>query len=528
MNADSGNEVIHQSSTTVHSVLPAVSLKNVFAGITLPQNPGLAENNYSNAHQDSYCSESVGLTGPTSNKLKRIVKYNPYGFTPLMACNEQNQMIGVSTNKKGLYLIVFDSECEIISATTIISLVPSESSSSGSGSQVQSAGRGYFFLNNKNQTVVNAASNTLACYDTSNLSKKDSVYSLEPLWTSKDLVEIVAPNQQNALYSAMPLWRSDGKTNFYWFTLSGVYDAENNKLISNAYVAVVEIVPVDGETTAQTMVHGFLELENQWINNTLAVDQKGVYLVTNGVGATPDKAFGSLLCFNYTESSGSGNVYLTWSSPYINSGYLKPGQLNIGSGTTPTLFQDESDKGYVTITDNAYPRMHVDIYNRDTGGIVCEVPLFPKMRCCNEASIIGVNGRVVVPNNFGHTYVPGQSQFVANEPGFNLVKLTNGSPPCDVVWANKHERPLGMSMLARNSGIIFAFIGDWNVADSATNGALYSVCAFDSWDGRKIWSVPVGQGYKYCHDYGGTYFNRTGTQIFVGTQEYLVSVQNAE
>ena len=65
-----GDTVIPLRTETVHNVLPAESLNNLFKDVdTLPQNPGMAENNYNSGHQDSYCSESVGLTGPTSNKL---------------------------------------------------------------------------------------------------------------------------------------------------------------------------------------------------------------------------------------------------------------------------------------------------------------------------------------------------------------------------------------------------------------------------------------------------------------------------
>ena len=118
------------------------SLNNLFAGTQLPQNPGLTENNYNSAHQDSYCSESVGLTGPVSGKLQMITKHNPYGFTPLMTCNSNNQLIGMaakaSTDSADLHLIVFYSECEIIWATE----VPTEPKPGQSGS----AGKGYFFL----------------------------------------------------------------------------------------------------------------------------------------------------------------------------------------------------------------------------------------------------------------------------------------------------------------------------------------------------------------------------------------------
>ena len=95
-----------------------------------------------------------------------------------------------------------------------------------------------------------------------------------------------------------------------------------------------------------------------------------------------------------------------------------------------------------------------------------------------------------------------------------------------------HLPIFGMSQLARKSGVIFGNTGDWNVADATSKGALYSISAIDSWDGREIWRIPLGQGREYCRDYGGVYFNRTdsdkakGTSIFIGTERFLVSVQN--
>jgi len=85
----------------LYNVMPAQSLNNLFSGITIPQNPGLAVNDWNSGHQDSYCSESVGLTGPTGKKLRLIVQHNPYRFTAIMAtnCNGHDQMVGVAASR---------------------------------------------------------------------------------------------------------------------------------------------------------------------------------------------------------------------------------------------------------------------------------------------------------------------------------------------------------------------------------------------------------------------------------------------
>ena len=510
---------------TIHNVLPAKSLNNLFKDITLPQNPGLADNNYNSGHQDSYCSESVGLTGPNSDKLRLIIQYNPYGFTPLMTCNRQNQMVAVSIGL-GIYrLIVFNSECEILSATNV-----------GVLKDIHSFAGGYFFLNNDDNAVV-VSNDKLACFPTANVSKQDEVYSLDAIWTSDNLVRLITKLTDvtdNSLYVAMPIWQKKDRNPLYWVLLAGKYDIETSTLKSSAYIAVVQIIPDSTKGNGcNTKVVDSMELTDQWNNNTIAVSSQGVFFVTNGCDAKTGACTSGYI-YSIGFDTAAGKLKTNWKKPYKNSGFLKTGQKNIGSGTTPTLFDGIDGTEYVTITDNAYPQMNVVIYQRGGDGrLVSEVPVFPKMRGCDEASLIGVNGRVVVENNFGHTLDFPHSQYVANEPGIALIQVEQDCHcKTETIWDNDHLNVFGMSMLARQSGVIFANTGDWNVAEASTKGALYSISAIDSWDGREIWRLPLGQGRKYCRDYGGIYFNRTdsasgsGINLFMGAESFLVSVQN--
>ena len=509
----------HQSSVvyrteTIFNVEPAVSAKNIYAGITIPQNPGMGENNYSSGHQDSYCSESVGLTGPTSKKLKLITQYNPYGFTSIMACNANNQMVAISFIGE-FFLVVFDSDCHIISSTKF-------------GRYSGSFAGGYFYLNNDYDAIVTTGSR-LECYPTACVPQKSEVYSLEAKWKSADIIREVTGNiKGNTLYSALPIW---GQTNLYWCLLAGDYDTSSGELQSPAYMAAVEIVPdakkVDGCTTK---VKGYLKLENQWNNNTFSVDDTGAaYFVTNVMKSkTVPADFGNLFCVIY--DSAKSTVVAKWIYPYKSCGLLKTGQKNIGSGTTPTVMVGDDGTKSVAITDNANPRMNVVVVDCESGKLIAEKPVFSKMRSADEASLIGVNNRVVVENNFGHTIDYPYSQLVSNEPGMDLIEVLPSTKSAETIWNNERTTFFGMSMLARKSGIIFAYSGAWYETISTTEGPEYSVIAIDAYDGRIIWRIPVGRGFKYCHEYGGLYFNRTGsgTSMFVGTNRYLVSIQNVD
>ncbi len=514
------DQVVNWRSEEIHTVMSGPdgfnrSLNNLYGGVTMPQNPGLGENNWSSPHQDSYCSESVGLHGPTYKTLKLIKQYNPYGFTPTMVCNANNQMIGMSfAQGEGQYrLVIFDEDCNIISATKTSTLVPN------------SFGGGYFYLNQDNNTVV-IANNCISCYPTADVAKREEVYSIDPLWQSEDIINLVTGSpDNNSLYSALPVWNDN--TNLYWCLIAGQYDfTPPGSLVSNAWIAVVEITPDASQPGGcRTVLRDALELENQWNNNTFAVDQDGAYFVTNALDEEGRCNRGFLHCTAY--DAASGKVSSRYAAPYENSGMLKPGQTNIGSGTTPTLTDTEDGQKLVAITDNAYPQVHVSVYNRDTGEPVANVPVFAKMRGCDEASLIGVNNRFVVENNFGHTVDYPRSQYVSNEPGMALVEIGEDVNKDPVIWENNNTCYFAMNMLARESGLIFAHTGDWFDDHSSDKGGMYSICAMDSWDGRIIWRITLGRGLQYCHEYGGIYFNRKGDSVYMGTNSYLVCIKDS-
>ena len=490
----------------IFHVKPAISTNNVFAGITIPQNPGLATNNFNSAHQDSYCSESVGLSGPTSKTLKLIKQFNPYGFVSIQACNSKNQMIAASFFGK-FFLIVYDSDCNILSATAY-------------GQFSGTFAGGYFYLNADENAVV-CTSSQLECYPTAYVEPKSDVYPLKPIWSSDDIVELVTGQSTgNSLYSAMPVW---GQANLYWCLLAGEYNS--GTVSSPAYISVVEIVP-NGHGCVTTLMAKYA-FTNQWNNNSFAVDEVAAYFVLNTMTSKTQSAnHGTLQCFTYDNSS--KKLTQKWVYQYENCGYLKTGQMNVGSGTTPTLTFDDSGAKCVSITDNAAPQMNVVVVDRSTGTLISKTPVFSKMRSCDEASLIGVKDKVFVENNFGHTLDYPFSQLVSNEPGMDLVTVNPAGKSAEVTWDNAYTTFFGMSMLARESGIIFAYSGAWYETTSSTSGPEYSIIAIDSFDGRIIWRIPVGRGLKYCHEYGGIYFNRTGTSIYVGANLYLVSIQEVD
>ena len=193
-------EVIQLRTETRHKVMPAVSLNNVYAGLTFPQHPHLADNNWSNAHQDAQCTESVGLTGPTSDTLRMIKQHNPYGFMPIMVCNSNDLMVGIALEER-YKLVVFDTECRILAVGDLGPFT-------GIG-----FGTAYFFLDSTDKAIcINPSTNSLECFET-NVSRQSHdtantpVQTLDPLWTSMNIVTLITGSpEDNGLYCALPVW----------------------------------------------------------------------------------------------------------------------------------------------------------------------------------------------------------------------------------------------------------------------------------------------------------------------------------
>ena len=152
--------------------------------------------------------------------------------------------------------------------------------------------------------------------------------------------------------------------------------------MSPAYVAVVRI-----DSTGATELMTSTILAQQWLNNLISSDEGGIFMVTSGINDGNNSYVGYLYYFGYDHENCI--IVPNWEQAptYENSGFLKPGQLIIGSGTTPSLFQADDDTPLVAIADNAYLKINVLAYNRSTGSEVSSVPVLANMRGAIENSL---------------------------------------------------------------------------------------------------------------------------------------------
>ncbi|MEX0620179.1 MAG: hypothetical protein WD181_01200 [Solirubrobacterales bacterium] len=225
------------------------------------------------------------------------------------------------------------------------------------------------------------------------------------------------------------------------------------------------------------------------VQNSFTIGQNGIYLASSSrmyrLGTTRN-----------------GTPKVEWKVRYRNTGQVKPGQADAGTGTTPTLIKG----GFVAITDNADP-MNVVVYR--TGlklrpgqkRTVCEVPVFQKGKGATENSLIGAGRSLIVENNYGYTdpFISGGGA-VVSEPGFARVDVRPNGLGCRKVWTSYSERaPSAVPKMSTRTGLIYTYTRPPD--PSGSQGYYWTAINFRT--GRTVWTRYAGSGLLFNNNYAG-------------------------
>ena len=221
-------------------------------------------------------------------------------------------------------------------------------------------------------------------------------------------------------------------------------------------------------------------LRGEEIENSHAVSEDGVAVVSDH----------AMYMFR---ASRSGAPEVAWRAPYDRGSARKVGQINQGSGTTPTFL----GRDFVAITDNADARMHVLVYRRAVSlapgqhRLYCSVPVFGNGRSATENSLVGWGNGLVVENNYGYlnptTRVTGGTQ-----PG-GVTKVVVDARGCHVAWTSSVLSPSVVPKLSRANGKLYLY-SPKPVAPGVDEWRLLVV---DWRTGRTVAAIPTGRGAPY-------------------------------
>jgi hypothetical protein len=457
-------------------------------GEEAPRHPFMAPNGRSNLHDDAYQSDAYTWSGPL-------------GYSPKQTSTFQAQeCASVTMDSRGRLVTVCVGlarpTLELLDPHTLKELASYELPRRKPGSATKTftsfGGGGYFYLDNQNRAVVPTNDGTIEV-----IAENGNAFKLVHRY---DLSSVVG---KSSIISALPDW--SGRL---WF------------VVANGVVGFVD--PASGTVRTKHLGEG--------IGNSFAVDETGgVFIVT-------DRA---LYRFDVVQ----GLPTRTWRLPYDRGTRIKPGQTEHGSGTTPTIVR-RGTQHFVTITDNADPRMHVLVYRADATGPgstpICNVPVFAANRGDTDNSLIAIGDSIVVENNYGYTgpsKEPPTDPFritPTSEPGVDRIDVDYVNGGCHVAWANNDVRvPSSVSKASAAAGLVYVYehpsASQVHYTGRRPPGALASdpwyFTALDIRTGNRVWSKLIGYGLGYNNHYAPITLSPDGT-AYVGVLGGLVALHD--
>jgi len=436
-----------------------------------PHHPHMAPNERSNLHVDAFQTDTNVLTGPLGREMSVISTfYSADCGSVTFDSKGRIVTICVGINRPTLKLL----DPRTLDELASMDLPPRQPGAPSGPSVFQDfAGGGYFYLDDKDRAVVPTTTRHLYVVQVG-----------ETGFTLTQDVDLTGHVPQgDKIISALPDW-----SGLQWF-------ASVNGVMGTVDLASGRIKSFDtGEPNG----------------NSFAVDDEGgVYVVTDG----------ALYRF---DAGPDGAPQVTWREVYENTGTMKPGQTQKGSGTTPTVM----DGGLVAITDNADP-MNVVVYRRartiDGPRKICQAPVFEKGKSATDNSLIAAGRSLVVENNYGYTGPQSTDQGATTTPGVERVDLNPSGYGCRTAWHSDETSPTVVPKLSLGNGLVYVYTKPPN---QPGGGDGWYLTALDFRTGKTVYKRLTGEGLGFNNNYAPVTIGPDGT-AYVGTLGGLVAVRDA-
>lgn len=448
----------------------------------IPKNPFLAQGNSSTMHVDSYASDVHPRGGPLGVNPS-VTSYAHAALGGECACvtfDSRGNIVAVCATFKEFNLMLL--RPDTLQPLAKMTLPPRASSKGLNIRKIMSdtSGGAYFFLDNEDRAVLVDAKQHLrviaqhwdgASVEFQTVQDYDLLPLLKEYTDENDLVTAVLPD-----------WAGR-----YWFVsregLVGVLNPNTSSLSA-------------------------LRLEGEEIENSFAVDEQGVYVVSNRA------------LYGIVAQLPDGKPEVVWREEYEISPRQKPGVITRGSGTTPTLIGTD----YVAIADNAEPRIHVLIYKRKMNiegpRLVCKVPVFEAGKSATENTLIGIGNSVIVENNYGYDLFLTMMFGKTAVGGVARVDFSEESRSGKIVWMNPIISQTTVPKLSLETGLVYVYakkpgIG-WGVD-------AYYLAALDFETGETVFEVLAGTGVSYDNNWAPITLG-PDRSVYVGVLRGLVKI----
>jgi outer membrane protein assembly factor BamB len=299
-----------------------------------------------------------------------------------------------------------------------------------------------------------------------------------------------------------------------WFVTAGVgEDTAKACVLNPATYPDVKCQPL-GENDPTTGKH-------EKIFNTFAVTKTGAYVVTSKK-------------MHRVWAGSDDDPYVVWSEPYATIDEVRPGQYELGSGTSPTILGEGK---YVAITDNA-EQLQVVVFRTDERlgpketRKVCEVPVFDFEGGGAGAlsnSLIGSRLSLIVENTYDYAMYWQQDGKKPSAPGFERIDINPNGKGCTKVWSSPHVASTISGKLSTRTGLIYIYARKMDTSKVDVEHPygldVYYLTALDFRTGEVVWEKQVGTGFTFDHYYTALLVGPDET-VYFGLHGGIVSVRD--
>jgi len=261
--------------------------------------------------------------------------------------------------------------------------------------------------------------------------------------------------------------------------------------------------------TGRGAVHRFVGEE---IQNSLSADADGMYVIT-------DYALYHMI------ADANDSPQVIWKEAYPRSNAYRYGNINNGSGSTPTLMVDERGRKYVAITDAGTAedeRTALVVYRRDAvvdgARQVCRVPLFTQEGSAVEISPVGWGRALVVKNDAGYRSAFHGTSEATIPGGIWRIDIREDDSGCDVLWQSPARVPAVVNKLSAN-GLLYYYTFE----EQPDGENAWFLLALDFATGKTAYRQFVGLGQKFDVNWGSPAIATDGT-LYLGILEGIVQV----
>lgn len=441
-------------------------------------------------HGSAYNSDVHVTHGPMGNNLKvvtRRVSPMPGGVCPTITFSKNGLLVAMCASFAGFEINLFEPHTLNLLASHRLTTRPSTFEALVKFNLdyifLDTSGGSYFYLDNEDRAVLADANQIVQRI--AHRQKPDGQWEfyISDSWDMKalaphdcfDINNWFPTGECDPITSVMP----DYQENIWWVTRHGRVGTVNPK-------------------TGKTNVHHF---EGEEIQNSLSSDKDGMYVIT-------DHALYNMV------ADASGKPVTLWRETYLRSNQYKYGNINNGSGSTPTLMDDERGRKYVAITDAGDDKTGLVVFKREAevsgARQICRVPLFGDNGSAVEISPIGWGRSLVVKNDAGYRSAFHGTSEATIPGGIMRIDIREDDSGCDVVWTAPYRVPSMVNKLSTN-GLLYYY----SMEQQPDGENAWFVLTLDFATGKPVYKQFIGAGQAYDSNWGSPAIAKDGA-VYMG------------